>query len=69
VSTQALSNTSIESPFTVDEVCKIGKMSRPTVLDLIRRKKLRAIRVGRNGRHYRIPASAVREFFEGQAAS
>jgi len=49
----------VEPVFTVKECAEKLKVTERTILELIRKKKLRAVKVGRE---YRITESAINEF-------
>jgi excisionase family DNA binding protein len=60
-------NTSINMPiepvYTVKECADKLKVTERTILELIRKQKLRAVKVGRE---YRITESAINGFIEGK---
>lgn len=59
-------NTSLNMPidpvYTVKECAEKLKVTERTILELIRKKKLRAVKVGRE---YRITEAAINGFIEG----
>jgi len=63
---KTLANTSINMPiepvYTVKECAEKLKVTERTILELIRKKKLRAVKVGRE---YRITETAINGFIGG----
>jgi excisionase family DNA binding protein len=57
---------SVEPPadavfLTLDQVCRLTQLSRPSVIELVRKRRLAGFKVGR---HWRIGSSSLQRFFD-----
>lgn len=67
-----MNSTTIEQYFSPAEVAKQLRLNEQTVRKLLRQGTLRGVKLQTSGRGknapWRVPASAINEFMEGQAA-